>query len=114
MIKKLESEGTVHFVLGMVIGDNLGLNSILGFAKGFKYNIFCRFCLMPLSDINKSLYENLLRNCINYEQHIEQNDYKNNGILENSIFNSISNFHVTQNFCLDLMHNLEEGVIKYG
>lgn len=32
------------FVLGLVIGDNLAINTILNFAKGFKHNFFCRLC----------------------------------------------------------------------
>lgn len=53
-INILESEGInistgdghfhVHFVLGIILGDNLGLNSLLEFNKSFSANFFCRFC----------------------------------------------------------------------
>lgn len=35
---------TVHFILGLIIGDNLGLNSICDYSKSFLSNYFCRFC----------------------------------------------------------------------
>jgi len=34
----------VHFILGLFLGDNLGLNSICEFSKSFSANYFCRFC----------------------------------------------------------------------
>lgn len=34
----------VHFILGLVLGDNLGSNSILEYSKSFSANFFCRFC----------------------------------------------------------------------
>jgi len=34
----------VHFILGLVLEDNLSLNSILEFSKSFLVNFFCRFC----------------------------------------------------------------------
>lgn len=33
----------IHFVLGLVLGDNLGLNSLLEFSKSFSANYYCRF-----------------------------------------------------------------------
>lgn len=34
----------VYFILGLIIGDILGLNSICDFSKSFSANYFCRFC----------------------------------------------------------------------
>jgi hypothetical protein len=34
----------VHFILGLIIGDNLGLHSILGFTESFNANYCCRLC----------------------------------------------------------------------
>lgn len=34
----------VHFIVALITGDNLGLNSILNFNKSFSSNFFCRFC----------------------------------------------------------------------
>ncbi|XP_018306226.1 uncharacterized protein, partial [Mycetomoellerius zeteki] len=35
---------TILFKVALIIGDNLGLNSILGFTTSFNSNFFCRFC----------------------------------------------------------------------
>lgn len=34
----------IFFILGLIIGDNLGLNSKCDFSKSFSANYFCRFC----------------------------------------------------------------------
>ena len=34
----------VKFQLLLVLGDNLGLNGILGFVESFRANYFCRIC----------------------------------------------------------------------
>lgn len=34
----------IYFTLGLVLGDNLGLNSILGFVEIFSPNFYCRVC----------------------------------------------------------------------
>lgn len=34
----------LKFILGLIIGDNLGLNSICDFGKSFAANYFCWFC----------------------------------------------------------------------
>lgn len=35
---------TIKFQLILILGDNLGLNGILGFVEYFKGNNFCRVC----------------------------------------------------------------------
>ncbi|KAF0710672.1 C2H2-type domain-containing protein, partial [Aphis craccivora] len=35
----------IKFLLGLVVGDNLGVNSVLGFARSFSSNYFCHFCI---------------------------------------------------------------------
>jgi len=32
----------IYFVLGLILGDNLGLNSMLGFVQSFSANYYCR------------------------------------------------------------------------
>lgn len=39
----------------LLCGDNLGLNSILGFSEGFNATFFCRFCKSP-KGITQSQY----------------------------------------------------------
>lgn len=123
-IVKLEEEGIdfnvegvktkVFFILGVVAGDNLALNSILGFSPGFNHNYFCRICktkktisLLPFSATGE------IRNPENYEKDLTDT-YQNTGVREKSPLNKIPSFHVTKNFSSDLMHDCFEGVIKYG
>lgn len=42
----------IHFDLALIVGDNLGLHSILGFVESFRANKFCRFCLIDYSKIS--------------------------------------------------------------
>lgn len=35
----------IKFILGLVIGDNLGINSVLEFSRSFSSIHFCRFCV---------------------------------------------------------------------
>ncbi|XP_067633254.1 uncharacterized protein [Eurosta solidaginis] len=88
-IKTSNGTKTIFPCLGLVAGDNLALNNIL-------------------EEFDK------LRNKLNYEQDIVQNDFGNTGITKNSIFNKIRNFHVTENYYVDILHDILEGVLKYG
>ncbi|CAH1736352.1 unnamed protein product [Aphis gossypii] len=106
----------VHFILGLVIGDNLGLNCICDFIKSFAANFYCRFC-----KANKSLTkylaeedESMLRNIYNYHIDVGINDFKLTGVYNECILNQIDSFHVTTNYCVDIMHDLFEGVCHYN
>lgn len=99
----------------MIIGDNLGLNSICGFSKSFSSNYFCRFCKAhkTLTHTLGEEDETLLRSVDNYVQDIKTNNLSLTGISQNSILNNINSFHVTTNFCVDVMHDIFEGVCHY-
>lgn len=58
----------VKFITVLVIGDNLGLNTILGFVQSFNATHFCRFCKTSKTITHKQLQEDLktLRNESNY------------------------------------------------
>jgi len=46
----IQIENTDHqifFSLGLILGDNLGIHSILLFTKSFVSNFPCRFCKLP-------------------------------------------------------------------
>ncbi|XP_055842787.1 uncharacterized protein LOC129909740 [Episyrphus balteatus] len=111
------SEGikNVHFVMALLIGDNLGLNAILGFSS-CSSTFFCRLCKLPKKKTSEMPIEVkiMLRNRENYEQDVAVNDYKQTGIHENSVFNSIKSFHVTSNYSVDVMHDIFEGVCHYN
>lgn len=114
-VETSEGTKTVHFILGLILGDNLGLNSVLGFKRSFRHKFFCRFCKAKKSMTHKMCIanNNLIRNTVNYAADIAANDSKKTGIEENSILNSIPSFHTTTNFAVDIMHDVFEGVCRY-
>lgn len=125
-LNKLEIEGIlistsdglkrVHFILGLIIGDNLGLNSVLEFSKSFAANYFCRFCKEKKSDTQTASTENkfLLRNSENYTEDINTNNFNLTGIYKESIFNQLNSFHTIKNYSVDLMHDIFEGIYHYN
>lgn len=124
-LKTLEEEGIelnisgkrmrVYFFVGAILGDNLGLNTLLGFTKSFNSNMFCRSCRRLKANTKRDCVEisDSLRNEINYSDDLLKNDFKETGIHQNCVFNQIPSFHVAQNFVFDLMHDLFEGIFHY-
>lgn len=49
----------VYFVLGLILGDNLELNRILGFIKSFNSFRYCRVCFLPRNITKKTPFENV-------------------------------------------------------
>ncbi|XP_023317233.1 uncharacterized protein LOC111694208 [Trichogramma pretiosum] len=117
-LKKLVKDGLiinsikVNFVVFQVVSDNLGANSILGFSKSFLSMNCCRICT---ADINQRKFltredSQLLRDVDNYKLAAENLTH---GVEEECIFNQIPYFHVTKNSCVDLTHDLYEGICRY-
>ncbi|KAB0793118.1 hypothetical protein PPYR_12738 [Photinus pyralis] len=105
----------IYFVLGLVIGDNLGLHSIMGFNESFSSNHYCRFCTSSKKDMESlcNIKNVTLRNKTNYNEHILLNDASQTGIKEACVFNEIPSFHVCDNLSVDIMHDILEGVCHY-
>lgn len=105
----------VHFVLGLIIGDNLGIHEILGFAVSFMANFNCVFCKVTRVNSQKLCCEDmsLLRNIIQYNLDLQSNDVSTTGIKYECIFNKIPTFHAITNFSVDIMHDMYEGVCHY-
>ncbi|CAH1105247.1 unnamed protein product [Psylliodes chrysocephalus] len=97
-------------IFGLVLGDNLGINSILGFTTSFISNYFCRFCKMHKKkcQVTNKIDETLLRNKSNYEIDIALNDISQTGIKNSCALNKIDSFHVVTNFSVDVMHDIFE------
>ena len=106
----------IYFGLGLVLGDNLGVSTILEFSKSFSANYFCRFCKAHKSITQSMTTEDstLMRTNENYSLDVLQSDFKQTGIYQESILNSITNFHVTKNYSVDIMHDLFEGVCHFN
>lgn len=108
-------EQKVYFVLGLLLGDNKGLNHCLGYTTGFKANYYCRFCRMPRSKMQFSYLEDdkYIRNIENYYQYAAVGNMTQTGVCEISVFNKVRFFDATQT-CADVMHDVNEGILHYN
>lgn len=105
----------VKFQLVLVLGDNLGLNGLFGFVESFHKSFWCRICKAP-SELMETLTEeneSLLRNPQNYKNDVETKNSKLTGVKRDCIFHQVSDFHLTLNLTIDMMHDVLEGVCMY-
>lgn len=102
---------TIKLIPLLLIGDNLGLNGMMGFVECFTANYFCRLCRSFRDDLLTLTTEkpDLLRNEENYAHQCNVNNVTVTGIKEISVWNKLINFHVTENRSVDIMHDLFEG-----
>lgn len=93
----------------------MGLSLILGFSESFVAQFPCRFCKSPktLCHVQRIQDNIFLRNIQNYENYVNTIDISLTNIKENSVWNSLNSFRVTENFSANIMHDLFEGVSKY-
>lgn len=124
ILKELEDDGltidlegtkiTIYFVLARIIGDNLGLNEILGFSTSFNAMKYCRICTLNKNQTKQNIHPSKedIRTIEGYESDKSKNNLKETGIRTECIFNELRNFHCTQNAVCDLMHDLFEGIVK--
>lgn len=110
-----QSNGTyknVYMILGLVNGDNLGLNEILGFTTSFNCAYCCRICRIdkPGRQTATQNNPNLKRNSENYKEDV---DAASTGVKEECIFNRIVSFNFTENTVVDEMHDFLEGNAHY-
>ncbi|XP_043473588.1 uncharacterized protein LOC122505810 isoform X1 [Leptopilina heterotoma] len=105
----------VYFLLGLILGDNKGLNEVLGFSGSFSANYFCRFCTRHKSNCAKDISEqcNFLRNPVDYERDIN-NGFDVSGVKEKSIWLDVDHFHPYKNFAVCTLHDFDEGISSYA
>ncbi|XP_031328618.1 uncharacterized protein LOC116159711 isoform X1 [Photinus pyralis] len=103
---------TVYFNVVLILGDNLGLNSMLGLTESFNSNYFCRFCRCDKVETNYNTRENInsLRTPENYEKDLSTLSY---GLKEQCVWHKLPNFNITRNVSCDIMHDIWEGVCRY-
>lgn len=129
-IKVLESDGIEIPLFGgyvggsvvQVTGDNLGLHSLFGLVESFSARYCCRFCLAEKDDFQTEFSEDspkiVLRTKDNHTAHCQE--MSNNpllpyvfGVKSSCLLNSLTYFHTTENFSVDVMHDVLEGVAQY-
>lgn len=105
----------IFFECALILGDNLGLNSVFGLNESFNSHFWCRICRAPNELCKILTVENrtMLRNEKNYEEDLSKNCPQATGIKERCIFHRIQGFHFCLNQCIDIMHDLFEGVANY-
>lgn len=79
----------IYFEAVLILGDNLGIHSLLGFSEAFNLQHPCRFCLTPIGQFGQYFKEDpsLLRSKSNYADDVETlSDGPSHNIVENCIF----------------------------
>ncbi|XP_060854891.1 uncharacterized protein LOC132932521 [Metopolophium dirhodum] len=105
----------IYLSLALILGDNLGLHSILGFSESFNANYPCRFCKCSKAECNSLTLQDTskLRTVENYSIDVNIKNLSTTGVVESCIWNDVTSFHVVHNYSVDLMHDLLEGVCNY-
>ena len=121
-IKYLEShgiavdiKGQTHLLYGticLLTADNLACHSLCGYLESFSANVFCHFCLADKQKVQHVFEEDEFekRTKDNYQQHVMLNNSTITGIKQDSCLNTLKYFHVTEGVCVDIMHDVLEGV----
>lgn len=106
----------VYFALGLILGDNKGVNDMCGFSKYFRAHYFCRFCRMHSKQTKTATtqIDKLMRNKKNYFEDLKKNNYRFTGVYEESIVNSFYLSHATNSIGVDNMHDILEGILHYN
>lgn len=126
-VKILETEGinlecgtNVKGSISYCTFDNLGAHTSMGFAGSFGCDFNCRFCENTSREYQniKNEGECRLRTEENYAMRLKaiesltKVDYKVTfGIKRKCILNNLKHFHMLQNRSVDIMHDLNEGVL---
>ncbi|KYN12664.1 hypothetical protein ALC57_15161 [Trachymyrmex cornetzi] len=105
----------IYFVLGLLLGDNLGLHAMCGYVESFRANYTCRFCKMHRTISQTTCLEDdsILRTRESYNTDLALTNSSLSGIKEECIFNAITSFHVIDNAYVDIMHDILEGIAHY-
>lgn len=84
----------------------------LGFVESFVGNHFCRQFKMHRNDMRYATTEisDFVRRQRDYDIDVATDDPSTTGIKTTCLLNDVHNFHVTNNFAPDIMHDLLEGV----
>ena len=98
----------------MILGDSLSLNCICGFTESFSAGRYCRVCRATNAQCKNMTKEDpsLLRTVKNYYKDVFTKSIRN-GVKERCIFNEFTDFHITRNKSIDIMHDIFEGVANY-
>lgn len=109
-----ETKISVKFTLVAIAGDNLGIHSIMGFNESFASTYYCRFCVSTKQQCQSQLTADESRSRV-VETVDNENPIDNEqGIKEPCVWNNVQSFHVYDNLYCDVMHDICEGIHRYG
>lgn len=110
-----ENDLKIYFVVGLILGDNKGLNEVLGFSGSFSANFYCRFCKRHKSDCANDVEEkpDFARQVLDYENDVSSG-LRSTGVNERSVWVELDYFHPVENFASCTLHDFDEGVSKYA
>lgn len=117
---KLQCGTAIKGSISFCTFDNLGAHVSLGFANSFSCKYNCRFCENSSVEYQDIYDESQcrMRTKENYEQRIEsiksltKIDYKVTcGIKSYCELNKLQYYHIIENKSIDIMHDINEGVI---
>ena len=129
-IKELETKGirvplyeeNVYGTIVQVTGDNLGLHSLFGFVESFNARYCCRFCLAEKEDFQTEYTEDspkiVMRTQALHAEHCQMMEETLSlpyvmGVKRSCVLNSLQYFNTCENFSVNIMHDILEGVAQY-
>jgi len=119
---EVPSHGHVHGSIVQVTGDNLGIHCLFGFVESFSARYCCRFCITEKGDFQTVFSEDdprvILRTKHMHSQHCESMQSNPTtphvyGVKNVCLLNSLQYFNTTDNFSVDIMHDILEGVAQF-
>ncbi|KAK0132606.1 hypothetical protein N1851_032474 [Merluccius polli] len=110
-----EYQGVVKFTVVQMLGDNLGLNAMLGYNESFSGNHVCRWCKVhrDIQRVQTVLEPELTRTVNTHQTDLDLANPSLTGLKRDSVLNRLSFYHVTHNVAPDIMHDILEGVGPY-
>lgn len=106
-----------------ISADNLGAHTVIGFVECFIANYYCRYCECSKTECQtlvkedkrklrtKPKYEVCLKRAENAQ--LKQDLTASKGVKRKCSFNDLKYFHILDNVCVDVMHDINEGCISY-
>lgn len=119
---QIDEEHTIRGTIAYGSFDNLGANQALGLTESFQSNFFCRICKLSKKECQKKCEEDKseYRNMEDYKKILDiiENATKVNlaetyGVKRYCVLNDLAFFKTFINFAVDIMHDCNEGVIKF-
>lgn len=117
---KIDHDLVIKGTLIHVFADNLGANGLFGMVKCFNTDGFCRICECTKRGSETQIRESpeLMRKKDKYMEYVEianmdetKDTKKSKGIVQYCQFNDLDYFHIFDNYSIDIMHDINEGVI---